>query len=184
MKQVSYSTASVLELLLTNKIGAFYQGKMEMGPRALGNRSIIADPRMSDGKDRVNEIKKREWYRPFACSILEEHAHNWFEMGRLKSSPYMSYAVPVKQNKWKEIPAVIHVDGTCRLQTVNKEQNPLYYNLIKEFYNETDVPLILNTSFNLAGMPMVSNLNSAFFTLNNSKLNFLCLPEINTLIIK
>ena len=184
MHSIDCNDADIVRRLVDKEIGAIFQGKMELGPRALGNRSIIADPRMEDGKDRVNVIKNREWYRPFACSILEEHAHDWFEMGRLKSSPYMSYAIPVKENKWKEIPAVIHVDGTCRLQTVNKEQNPLYYNLIKEFYNKTDVPLILNTSFNLAGMPMVSNLNSAFFTLNNSKLNFLCLPEINTLIIK
>ncbi|SVB46299.1 uncharacterized protein METZ01_LOCUS199153, partial [marine metagenome] len=76
-------------------------------------------------------------------------------MGRLKSSPFMSYAIPVKADKQKEIPAVIHVDGTCRLQTVNEKQNSIYYNLIKEFYKQTGVPLILNTSFNLAGQPMV-----------------------------
>ena len=157
MHSVNCDNADVVRRLVDKEIGAIFQGKMELGPRALGNRSIIADPRMEDGKDRVNVIKNREWYRPFACSILEEHAHDWFEMGRLKSSPYMSYAIPVKENKWKEIPAVIHVDGTCRLQTVNKEQNPLYYNLIKEFYDRTDVPLILNTSFNLAGEPMVFN---------------------------
>ena len=155
MHSVNCDNADVVRRLVDKEIGAIFQGKMELGPRALGNRSIIADPRMEDGKDRVNVIKNREWYRPFACSILEEHAHDWFEMGRLKSSPYMSYAIPVKENKWKEIPAVIHVDGTCRLQTVNKEQNPLYYNLIKEFYDRTDVPLILKTSINLAREPKV-----------------------------
>ena len=170
---------------LTNKeIGAIFQGQLEMGPRALGNRSIIADPRMEDGKDRVNVIKNREWFRPFACSVLENHAHEWFEMGRLKTSPYMSYAIPVKENKRKEIPAVIHVDGTCRLQTVNKQQNPFYYNLIKEFYNKTDVPLILNTSFNLAGYPMVHHLFHAVKILSTSQLDFLYLPEIKKVITK
>ena len=184
MKEKSCESADVVNLLINKKIGAIYQGQLEMGPRALGNRSIIADPRMEDGKDRVNVIKNREWYRPFACSILEEHAHDWFEMGRLESSPWMSYAIPVKENKWKEIPAVIHVDGTCRLQTVNKEQNPLYYNLIKEFYNKTDVPLILNTSFNLAGDPMVHHLFHAVKILSTSQLDFLYLPEIKKVITK
>ena len=80
MKEKSCESADVVNLLIDKKIGAIYQGRLEMGPRALGNRSIIADPRLEDGKDRVNVIKNREWYRPFACSILEEHAHDWFEM--------------------------------------------------------------------------------------------------------
>ena len=184
MKEKSCKSADVVNLLIDKKIGAIFQGQLEMGPRALGNRSIIADPRMEDGKDRVNVIKNREWYRPFACSILEEHAHDWFEMGRLESSPWMSYAIPVKENKWKEIPAVIHIDGTCRLQTVNKEQNPLYYNLIEEFYKQTNVPLILNTSFNLAGDPMVHHLFHAVKILSTSQLDFLYLPEIRKVITK
>ena len=184
MHSIDCNDADIVRRLVDKEIGAIFQGKMELGPRALGNRSIIADPRMEDGKDRVNVIKNREWYRPFACSILEEHAHDWFEMGRLKSSPYMSYAIPVKENKWKEIPAVIHVDGTCRLQTVNKEQNPLYYNLIKEFYDRTDVPLILNTSFNLAGEPMVFNPGKAISVLQESDLDFLYMPEIKKMVLK
>ena len=184
MKRLTATDEDVISKLIDKKLGAVFQGKMEIGPRALGNRSIIADPRMEDGKDRVNVVKNREWYRPFACSILEEHAHDWFEMGRLKSSPWMSYAIPVKENKRKEIPAVIHVDGTCRLQTVNKEQNPFYYNLIKEFYDRTDVPLILNTSFNLAGDPLVSTLEASVAVFEKSNLDFLYYPEINQILEK
>ena len=177
------SNKDIVSRLINKKIGAIFQGKMEIGPRALGNRSIIADPRMEDGKDRVNVIKNREWYRPFACSILEEHAHDWFEMGVLKSSPWMSYAIPVKANKRKEIPAVIHVDGTCRLQTVNKEQNPLYYNLIEEFYKQTNIPLILNTSFNLAGQPMCFNPSKAVEIFKDSNLNFLYFIQLKKVVI-
>lgn len=183
MEALKCTVKDIVSKLINKEIGAIFQGKLELGPRALGNRSIIADPRMEDGKDRVNEVKNREWYRPFACSILEEHAHEWFEMGRLKSSPFMSYAIPVKEDKWKEIPAVIHEDGTCRLQTVNKEQNPFYYDLLKEFYKQTGIPLILNTSFNLAGEPMVFNPARAIHIFLNSKLNFVWFPEIEKAVI-
>tara|TARA_B100001964_G_scaffold37843_1_gene41161 strand:- start:5513 stop:6064 length:552 start_codon:yes stop_codon:yes gene_type:complete len=183
MKSLLCSDKDIVDRLLNKEIGAIFQGKLELGPRALGNRSIIADPRMEDGKDRVNEVKNREWYRPFACSIIEEHAHEWFEMGRLKSSPFMSYAIPVKENKAKEIPAVIHVDGTCRLQTVSESQNRRYYNLINEFYAQTGVPLILNTSFNLVSQPMVFNPGKALETLRDSKLNFVYFPEANRVVI-
>jgi len=183
MHSIDCNNIDVVNRLINKEVGAIFQGKMELGPRALGNRSIIADARMKDGKDRVNIIKNREWYRPFACSILEEHAHDWFEMGRLKSSPFMSYAIPVKKDKWEKIPAVIHVDGTCRLQTVNKNQNPLYYELIEEFYKQTDVPLILNTSFNLAGEPMVFNPGKAISVLQESDLDFLYMPEIKKMVL-
>ena len=162
---------------------AHFNGKAEFGDRALGNRSIIADPRMKDGKDRVNVVKNREWYRPFACSILEEHAHEWFEMGRLNSSPWMSYAIPVKEDKWKQIPAVVHEDGTCRLQTVNHKQNPFYYDLISEFYKQTNIPLILNTSFNLAGQPIVFNPARAIDIFLDSQLKFVYFPEIKKVVI-
>ena len=182
MKTLTCTVKDIISKLINKEIGAIFQGKLELGPRALGNRSIIADPRMEDGKDKVNIVKNREWYRPFACSILEEHAHDWFEMGRLKSSPWMSYAIQVKENKWKQIPAVIHEDGTCRLQTVNKEQNPLYYDLISEFYKQTNIPLILNTSFNLAGQPIVFNPAQAVDVFLSSELNFVYFPEIKKVI--
>jgi len=183
MKTTKCTIKDIVSKLINKEIGAIFQGKLELGPRALGNRSIIADPRMEDGKDKVNIVKNREWYRPFACSILEEHAHEWFEMGRLKSSPFMNYAIPVKTDKHKEIPAVIHEDGTCRLQTVNKEQNPFYYDLLEEFYKQTGVPLILNTSFNLAGQPIVFNPAKAIDVFLSSKLNFVYFPEIEKVIV-
>jgi len=183
MEIVSCSNVTVVTRLIKKQIGAIFQGKLEMGPRALGNRSIIADPRMKDGKDRVNIVKNREWYRPFACSILEEHAREWFEMGRLDSSPWMSYAIPVKKNKWEKIPAVVHVDGTCRLQTVNREQNPFYYDLIQQFYKQTNIPLILNTSFNLAGEPIVFNPGRALDVFTNSVLDFVYFPEMEKILI-
>lgn len=183
MKTIDCTIGDIASKLIDKEIGAIFQGKLELGPRALGNRSIIADPRMKDGKDRVNVVKNREWYRPFACSILEEHAHDWFKMGQLRSSPWMSYAIPVKEDKRKQIPAVIHEDGTCRLQTVNKEQNPLYYDLISEFYKQTNIPLILNTSFNLAGEPIVFNPAKAIDVFLSSKLNFVYFPEIKKVVV-
>jgi len=183
MEIISCSNINVVTRLIRKQIGAIFQGKLEIGPRALGNRSIIADPRMDDGKDRVNVVKNREWYRPFACSVLEEHVSDWFKMGRLTSSPWMSYAIPVKEDKWKEIPAVVHVDGTCRLQTVNREQNPFYYDLINQFYKQTNVPLILNTSFNLAGEPIVFNPGRALDVFENSDLDFVYFPEVEKILI-
>ena len=183
MKTIDCTIGDIASKLIDKEIGAIFQGKLELGPRALGNRSIIADPRMKDGKDRVNVVKNREWYRPFACSILEEHAHEWFEMGRLNSSPWMSYAIPVKEDKWKQIPAVEHEEGTCRLQTVNHKQNPFYYDLISEFYKQTNIPLILNTSFNLAGQPIVFNPARAIDIFLDSQLKFVYFPEIKKVVI-
>ena len=183
MKTIDCTIGDIASKLIDKEIGAIFQGKLELGPRALGNRSIIADPRMKDGKDRVNVIKNREWYRPFACSILEEHAHEWFKMGQLRSSPWMSYAIPVKEDKWKQIPAVVHEDGTCRLQTVNRKQNSLYYDLISEFYKQTNIPLILNTSFNLAGLPIVFNPAKAIDVFLDSQLKFVYFPEIKKVIV-
>jgi len=165
-KNISYESFDETTLLKTtaqliadgNVVG-WYQGKMEWGPRALGNRSILADPRRSDMKDILNaKIKHRESFRPFAPSILEEHASEYFDIDQ--PSPYMLMVVPVK--KPKEIPAVTHVDGTGRLQTVTKESNPLYYNLINEFYKITGVPVIINTSMNVMGEPIVNMPEEAY----------------------
>ena len=134
-------------------IVGWYQGKMEWGPRALGNRSILADPRDEKMKDVLNEkIKHRESFRPFAPSILEEYVSEYFDMDR--PSPYMLLVAKVK--KPDKIPAVTHVDGTGRLQSVSKGVNPLYYDLINEFYKLTDVPVIINTSMNVMGEPIVN----------------------------
>jgi carbamoyltransferase len=165
-KKISYERFERTELLkktaqliADGNIVGWYQGKMEWGPRALGCRSILADPRKAEMKDILNEkIKHRESFRPFAPSILEEYVSEYFEIDR--SSPYMLIVVPVK--KPEKIPAVTHVDGTGRLQTVNKDANPLYYDLISEFYKITGIPVIINTSMNVMGEPIVNTPEQAY----------------------
>ena len=128
---------------------------MEWGPRALGNRSILADARNPNIKEIINKkIKRRESFRPFAPSILIEKVNEWFEIDR--NVPFMSEVYPIKENKRSIIPGVTHVDGTGRLQTVDEMNNRKYYNLIKCFYKSTEVPIILNTSFN-ENEPIVNN---------------------------
>jgi len=147
------------QLIADGNIVGWYQGKMEWGPRALGNRSILADPRRADMKDILNtKIKHRESFRPFAPSILEEHVSEYFDMDI--PSPYMLMVSTVK--KPKVIPAVTHVDGTGRLHTVSKKSNPLYYDLINEFYLLTGVPVIINTSMNVMGEPIVNTPEQAY----------------------
>ena len=129
------------------KIVGWFQGRTEWGPRALGNRSILVDPRRKEMKDILNaRIKRREWFRPFAPSILEEHVSEWFEV--TYPVPFMEKVYKIKAQKREFIPAVTHIDGTGRLQTVSKTMNPLYYDLISEFHKLTGVPIVLNTSFN------------------------------------
>jgi carbamoyltransferase len=128
-------------------VAGWYQGRAEWGPRALGNRSIVVDPRRADMKDILNSrIKHREPFRPFAPSILEHETANWFE--KSYPSPFMLMAYPVRKEKRDKIPAPTHVDGTGRLQTVNKDANPRYFGLIEAFQKQTGVPVLLNTSFN------------------------------------
>ena len=162
--------------ILNQQVVAIFQNSSEYGPRGLGNRSLLFDPRNKNGKDIVNKIKKREWFRPFAGTVLLEHAHDWFDMGTIKESPYMSYAIPVKEEKKSVIPAITHVDGTCRVQTVTKEQNKKFYEIIKLFYEKTNVPILFNTSFNLAGETLVETKKDAIDTLNRSDINYLYIP--------
>jgi carbamoyltransferase len=172
----------VSQILRDKNIVALFQGSSEVGPRALGNRSIIFDPTYQDGKDFVNHVKRREYFRPFAGTILHEHVNEWFDMRGLDESPNMMYAVNCQPGVEKKIPSIIHVDGTCRIQTVKQEQNPLFYELISEFYKLSGVPILFNTSFNLGGEPMVETLNDAIHTLVNSDIEYLYLPEYNILI--
>jgi len=174
----------IVDLIDGGNIVALFQGAAEGGPRALGNRSILFDPRRPDGKDYVNSVKKREWFRPFAGSVLEEHANEWFDMASLQSSPYMMYAVDVLPEKVNVIPAVTHVDNTCRVQTVNAEDNKNYYDLISAFHAKTGVPVLFNTSFNLAGQPLVESIFDALVTLFNSDIEYLYLPDIGKLVTK
>ena len=175
---------AIVDLIDQGNIVALFQGQAEGGPRALGNRSILFDPRRADGKDIVNAVKHREWFRPFAGTVMEEHAADWFEMAGLESSPFMMYAVDVKADKVDLIPAVTHVDNTCRVQTVTKEQNEKYYELIETFYKKTGVPVLFNTSFNLAGQPLVDTVFDALVTLFNSDIQYLYMADIGKLVTK
>jgi len=143
---------------------------------------LLFDPRFEDGKDFVNKVKKREYFRPFAGTVLKEHASNWFDMKSLSESPHMMFAVDVLDHAKDKIPSIVHVDNTCRIQTVTEDQNPHYYSLIKCFYNETKVPILFNTSFNLAGEPLVETLDDALATLSKSDIEYLYLPEYEKLI--
>lgn len=142
-----------LSALLAGEIIGISHGRAEFGPRALGNRSLIADPRGTTVKDRVNAIKKRELFRPFAPVILEDYAKSYFDLPNA-TSPYMQFVAPCK--KPELIPAVCHVDGTSRVQTLNQQQNPQFYQLLKRFHEETKCPLLLNTSLNIKGEPLVN----------------------------
>lgn len=171
----------IAKLISEKNIVALHQGRAEAGPRALGNRSILYDPRDPNGKDEVNKVKGREWFRPFAGSMLHEHFEEWFETRGLEETPYMMYAMDFKLEKHGEVPAITHVDGTCRIQTVKKEQNEHYYNLISAFNDITGVPILFNTSFNLAGEPLVETLENAINTILHSDINYMYLPEYKLL---
>jgi carbamoyltransferase len=165
--------------LQSGKVIGWYQGRFEWGPRALGNRSIIADPRRTDMKDIVNvKIKFREPFRPFAPSVLAEKAEEYFvldDAAKHYPARYMLYVVDVRENKREVLPAITHVDGTGRLQTVKKEFSPRYYRLIETFGQATGVPVILNTSFNLKGEPIVNTPKEAYSTFSRSGMDALVL---------
>ena len=172
----------VVELITDKNIVAMFQGRSEAGPRALGNRSIMYDPRDPDGKNHVNTIKRREYFRPFAGSILKEHVHEWFDLRGMDETPFMMYAVRCQEGIEEKIPAIIHVDGTCRIQTVTEDQNENYHRLISKFYEKTGCPIIFNTSFNLGGEPLVEDLDDACRTLANSLIEYVYLPEYGLMI--
>lgn len=150
-----YPVEQIITELIKNKIAAVATGRAEYGPRALGNRSIFADPRDLDIKDKVNKIKKRELFRPFAPVVLEEYASKWFDMKFI--SPYMQYAVKCLQPD--KIPSVVHKDGTSRVQTVNAKQHPGLYQVLSNWYILTGVPVLLNTSLNIKGQPLLNDNN-------------------------
>ena len=150
-----YPVEQIITELIKNKIAAVATGKAEYGPRALGNRSILADPRDPNIKDEVNKIKKRELFRPFAPVVLEEYANKWFDMDFV--SPYMQYAVKCLQPD--KIPAVVHKDGTSRVQTVNVKQHPGLHQVLSNWYVLTGVPVLLNTSLNIKGQPLLNDSN-------------------------
>ena len=165
---------TVAKLIVEGNVVGWYQGKMEWGPRALGNRSIIADPRNAKMKDILNEkIKHRESFRPFAPCILEEYTSEYFDVD--VSSPYMLLVAPVK--KPEKIPAVTHVDGTARLQTVSKDINLLFYNLITEFHKITGVPVLINTSMNVRGEPIVDTPEQAYNMIVKTDMDYIVMGD-------
>ncbi|MGE0172619.1 MAG: carbamoyltransferase [Oligoflexales bacterium] len=147
------------DILAANKVVGWFQGRMEFGPRALGARSILASPIDARMQDKLNEIKDREDFRPVAPVVLEEEASRWFDCDT--TSPFMLFVYDVKLDKADRIPAVRHTDGTARIQTVNRQQNALYYDVIKAFEKKTGVPVLVNTSFNSRGEPIVCSTKDA-----------------------
>ena len=182
-KGITTSIKDVTNLLIQNKSVAVYNGLAESGQRALGNRSILFNALNPDAKDLVNKIKNREWYRPFACMVLEEDASIYFDMGRIKSSPFMTICFPVRPEYVKIIPGVTHIDNTCRIQTVSNTGGYLY-ELLQEFKKLSGHGILLNTSFNLSGEPLVETPEHAFDTLNNSCLDYLWFEETRQLFKK
>jgi carbamoyltransferase len=162
----------ISEFLAKGKIIGWYQGKGEIGPRALGNRSILLNPLIKNGKEILNEkIKKRETFRPYGASIIDNYTSDFFECDFL--SEYMLYAVKIKNKDL--FPSITHVDGTCRIQTVSNNKNEVYYNLLNSFFEKTGIPFLLNTSLNINGKPIASTMNDAIELFKNSDMDVLCL---------
>jgi carbamoyltransferase len=154
------------QFLAQEKIIGWYQGNGEAGPRALGNRSILMDPRIANGRTLINKIKNRENYRPFGASVLKEHAQTYFELDH--DDDYMLYTTTLKTDGFD---AITHVDNTCRVQTVDKDSNPLFRKLLEKFYEKTGCPILLNTSLNLAGLPLAGYPEIALDLFNKTSLD-------------
>lgn len=171
----------VTDAIVDGSVIGWYQGRFEWGPRALGNRSILADPRRAEMKDIVNtKIKFREPFRPFAPVVLEERVPEYFEIGNIAGQApprFMLVVRPIPEDKHDVIPAVTHVNGGGRLQAVAREQNPRYYGIIERFGQATGVPVLLNTSFNLRGEPIVTTPENAFNTFSASGLDMLVMEN-------
>lgn len=147
-----------VDSLIKGNVIAIANGRAEFGPRALGNRSILCDPRGNNSKDRVNKIKKRELFRPFAPAVLSEFANDYFDLP-VKESPYMQFVARCKKSDL--VPGVCHVDGTSRVQTVSNNDNPIFRNLLEAWYSKSGCPLLINTSLNIKGEPLVNTWNDA-----------------------
>jgi carbamoyltransferase len=161
-----------------DKIVAFFQGRMETGPRALGNRSLLANPTHPQMRDILNaKVKHREYFRPLAPSVLAEEADAWFEIAKPTSAgDYMLMTYPARADKAERIPAVVHVDGSCRTQAVRRETNPRYHRVISEFQKLTGVPIVLNTSFN-DSEPIVCTPEDAIATFLKTEIDVLAIGD-------
>ena len=169
----------IAKLLSEDKAIAVFEGLAEAGQRALGHRSILFNPLNKDAKALVNRIKNREWYRPFGAMVLEEDAKKYFDMSIQEKNPYMTVAFDALKGTADLMPGIIHADGTCRIQTVGKD-NPTIYNLLQEFKKITGHGVLLNTSFNLAGKPLVETPEDALSVLEESPLDAVWFPEVST----
>ena len=150
-------------------------GDSEVGPRALGNRSIVCDPNIADMKDILNsKVKFREWYRPFAPFCKKEDAHKYFDSPNFENLEYMSYAPKVKVDT---LPSITHVDGTARLQTVTEESHKHFYDLLTEFGKISDTNVLLNTSFNIRGYPILSWISDALYALENTEMDYVVIED-------
>ena len=164
------------DVLIKKKVIGWFQGPAEFGPRALGNRSILASPNPIQTKDHINKnVKFREYFRPFAPSILEEQATNYFNINQ--KSEYMLVAFDVKLKMKKKISATVHVDNTCRVQTVSSKSNQKFYDLLKKMYEKTKNPVLLNTSFNVKGQPIVNSPEDAIKCFLKYKIDFLFIGD-------
>lgn len=166
----------VAERIAQGEVVGWFQGRAEFGARALGARSVLADPRNMEAKSKVNQsLKKRDWFMPYAPSILEEYGDKYFE--NFAPSPYMNTAFRVKQNKIESIPSAVHVDGSCRAHTVNAHHNPRSHRLITRFHSMTGIPMILNTSFNRHGVPIVATPRQAIQHLLEGNVDLLAIED-------
>lgn len=177
-KRVDNVSKLAAELLNEDQIIAWFQGRMEFGPRALGNRSILANPKRTETRDRLNELKGRELWRPLAPSFLGSRVSDYFTHNC--KSPYMSFVLPVRPEMIYKIPACVHVDGTARLQTVEYDLNPKYWTLIKQFEELTGLPCVINTSFNMRGEPIVCSPQDAVRSFLKMNLDYLILGDYVT----
>lgn len=179
--QIIKTTPEEVTEILMNDPVAIFQSRSEQGQRGLGNRSLLMNPIHKEAQQKLNEIKKREWFRPFACSILKEKAKEWFAMP-IDESPYMMYVFKLK--KLNILTAGISIDNKSRIQTVTKENNNHYYELLKAFEKRSGIPILINTSLNLPGEVLTETLEDLKELFDRSKLKYIYLPEIQTLIKK
>jgi len=173
--ELSHVPSEIAKLLADNKIIAWVQGRAEFGPRALGARSLLANPTNSSMWLKVNQVKGREYWRPLAPSVIEEDSSKYFE--GVNDSPFMLLSSKIKEDKKRLIPAVSHVDQTARPQTVSKNTNLVYWELLQEFKKLQGVPVLINTSLNLRGDPIVNTIQDCLKTFYSSNIDYLCIDN-------
>jgi carbamoyltransferase len=181
---VDATPTDIAQLISDENIVALFQGRSEAGANPLGNRSILFDPTIPNGRKTLSKLKNKKWFETYSASCLLEFAHEWFDMAGLVESPFMMYAVDVLDSRKNQISNVTHIDGSCLVQTVTHTQNANLYDLLVEFNKIKNVPILLNTGFHLENSPLVETLDDAIFAINNLDINYLWLPDINKMAVK